>query len=68
MGVKEKHDYPIVLNAKHVQEILGVGKTTAIKFIKEANVRLRKEGKIPPTDISTRVIISRDLFFEVYGI
>ena len=64
----KKEDYPLVLEAKHVVEILGVSETTAKKYIKEASLELKKQGKIPLNGVTRRVLIPRDLFFEVYGI
>lgn len=66
--VKEKSDYPIVLTVKHVQEIMGCGKTSAYQFVKMASAHMKQQGKIPPQDTVGRAIVPRDVFFEIYGI
>ncbi len=48
--VKEKHDYPIVLTVKHVQEIMGCGKTSAYEFVNIVSAHMKKQGKIPPKE------------------
>ena len=38
------------------------------KDLEEASLELKKQGKIPLNGVTRRVLIPRDLFFEVYGI
>ncbi len=66
--VKEKHDYPIVLTVKHVQEIMGCGKTSAYEFVNIVSAHMKKQGKIPPKETVGRAVVPRDVFFELYGI
>lgn len=68
MNVKKKTDYPIVLTAEHVQEIMACSSTSARQYINVAAIELRKSGKLPPTDVIRNSRIPRDLFFEIYGI
>lgn len=65
---KEKADYPIVLQTKDVMELFDCSSTTAAQYIKVASAKLKEQGKIAPIDIVKNLRISRDLFFEVYGI
>lgn len=65
---KSKEDYPIVLTTNHVVEIMDCSKTTAAQYIKAANAELKKRGIISPIDIAKNLRISRDKFFEIYGI
>lgn len=68
MAVKEKHDYPIVLTGKHVAEIMDCSHPTASNYIKAALAELKKQGKLPLNAVSAKLLVPRDLFFEVYGI
>lgn len=65
---KGKIDYPIVLQTKDVMEVMVCSSTTAAQYIKVASARLKEQGKIPPIDVVKNLRISRDLFFEIYGI
>ena len=65
---KEKIDYPIVLQAKDVMEIMACSSTTAAQYIKVASAKLKDQGKIPPVDVIKNLRVPRDLFFEIYGI
>ena len=66
--IKEKKDYPLVLNTQHVMEIMGVQATAARTYIREASAYLKQEGKLAPLYVVSKCRIPRDLFFEVYGI
>ena len=68
MAAKEKHDYPIVLTTKHVQEIMECGVSSASVYIREASAYLKQQGKLAPLHVVRNGRIPRDLFFEVYGI
>lgn len=65
---KEKADYPIVLQTKDVMEIMGCSSTTAAQYIKIASAKLKEQGKIPPTDVVKNLRVSKNKFFEIYGI
>lgn len=65
---KNKLDYPIVLKAKDIEEIMACKEDSARKYINIASAELRKRGKLPPIDVVSNSRIPRDLFFEVYGI
>jgi predicted DNA-binding transcriptional regulator AlpA len=43
--VKQKNDYPLVLNAKHIQEILGVGRRVAYELMDRNDFPLVKIGE-----------------------
>lgn len=66
--MKEKSDYPLVLTANHVSEIMGCAMSAARTYINTASSELRKRGKLPPTDVVKNARIPRDLFFDIYGI
>ena len=42
---KQKEDYPLVMNAAHIQEILGVGKRKAYEIMDETDFPLVRLGK-----------------------
>ena len=68
MAVKEKHDYPIVLQNKHIREIMDCSESSASVYIREASAYLKQQGKLAPLHVVRNGRIPRDLFFEVYGI
>lgn len=68
MTVKQKSDYPLVLNTQHVMEIMGVQATAARTYIRQASAELKQQGKLAPLYVVSKCRIPRDLFFEVYGI
>lgn len=57
--MKEKHEYPLVLNVNHIMEILGVSNRIAYKIMKQKDFPLLS---IPGAKGAKRV--SRDLFFK----
>lgn len=68
MQVKEKKDYPLVLKVEHVMEIMGVKRTAASAYIREASETMKAQGKLPPLHVVSKSRIPRDVFFELYGI
>lgn len=66
--MKEKSDYPIVLTTVHVQEIMHCSPTSARQYIKVVAEKLKKVGKMPPTDVVKSARVPRDFFFEFFGI
>ncbi|URZ15298.1 hypothetical protein [Clostridium felsineum] len=65
---KEKTDYPIVLTAKHVAEIMSCSEVTARTYIKTVNAKLTEQGKLSSNAISKISRVPRDYFFEIFGI
>lgn len=65
---KEKTDYPIILTAKHVAEIMICSEPTARTYIKTANAKLVEQGKLSTAAISNISRIPRDYFFQLFGI
>jgi hypothetical protein len=57
MKIKEKEDYPMVLTAQHIQEILGVGKRIAYELMDRPDFPLVRIGKKLKR-------VARDDFFE----
>lgn len=53
---KEKSDYPIVLKAKHIQEILGCSEPVAYKVMKSEGFPLISVGRLKR--------VNRDDFFN----
>jgi predicted DNA-binding transcriptional regulator AlpA len=56
-NIKQKSDYPLVLKAEHIQEILGVGRRVAYEVMDESDfplVRISKKLKR----------VNRDDFFQ----
>lgn len=66
--VKTKADYPLILTASDVQEIMNCKRTSAYQFINRASAYMKGKGQIPPKETVNRAVIPRDLFFELYGI
>lgn len=52
----ERTDYPIVLQVKHLQQILGFSKSTTYEVIKETG--------FPLLHVNGRKIVYRDSFFQ----
>ncbi|MGZ9583834.1 helix-turn-helix transcriptional regulator [Paenibacillus marinisediminis] len=50
-----KTDYPIILQKKHVQEILGFSKSTVYEIFKDPS--------FPLLEINSRKVVYRDEFF-----
>nr|WP_276532477.1 helix-turn-helix domain-containing protein [Cytobacillus horneckiae] len=56
--VKAREDYPITLEARHVQEILGIGKRKAYELMDENGFPCVKIGRLKR--------VNRDKFFDWY--
>lgn len=57
-GTREIHDYPPVLQACHVQELLGYSERKAYEVLRSKGCPLVRDGK--------RMTVPRDLFWEWY--
>jgi hypothetical protein len=44
---KNKEDYPLMLEPKHIQEIMGIGRRQTYDFLNEIEFKINK-GKNPP--------------------
>lgn len=44
--IKNKEDYPMILEAKHIQEILGVSKPTAYELMERPDFPLIRIGRL----------------------
>lgn len=44
--IKSSEDYPMILEAKHIQEILGVSKPTAYELMEGADFPLIRIGRL----------------------
>jgi len=54
--IKNKEDYPMILEAKHIQEILGVSKPTAYELMERADFPLIRIGRLKR--------VTREAFFQ----
>jgi len=66
--IKTKTEYPLVLTAKDVAEIMQCSTSAARNYISVASAELRNQGKLPPVDVVRNARVPKDLFFNVYGI
>lgn len=56
--VKSKEDYPLVLEPKHIQEILGVGRRNTYELLNDPPFHVNRVGK------RGLIKVPRDVFFK----
>jgi hypothetical protein len=63
---RKREDYPILLEVKHIQEILGVGRKYAYELVNttEAKVLRKKRPEFHVFRVGKLLKINRDSFFD----
>lgn len=52
----ERHELPIILQVKHIMQVMGISKTTAYEFF--------HNPEFPALEVNGRKLVYRDSFFE----